>query len=429
VTVADDGDPSSPERGRSGFGETSDAVRAQYEAYPYPARDPADEAQRLITGSPSELAEIEHYVFAGRPVGPDFRALVAGGGTGDGCIQLAQGLADRGAGRVTYLDIASAARAICEARAAARGLANIDFRTGSLLDVAAMGLGRFDYIDCCGVLHHLADPAAGLRALVEVLAPDGGLGLMLYGPYGRTGVYPLQDALHRLTAGATPAEQVALAKRLLRDLPRDHWFNRNTYVGDHRNNDAGLYDLLLHSRDRAFTVTEIGALAAQAGLRLTGLLPAAAYDPLPLLADEELKRRAAALDGLERAALAEELTGSHKTHVFYAVRTGNPAGAADAGHQAAVPLLRRVDRAALANALAKQPRLTVEVAGRKRTLALPPGSDQLVRLIDGRRDLGAIHRALQASQPRLDWLAFQRLWQGAYAVLNGLDLLLLRRVA
>jgi hypothetical protein len=29
-----------------------DRVRAQYESYPYPERDPADEAKRLVTGSP-----------------------------------------------------------------------------------------------------------------------------------------------------------------------------------------------------------------------------------------------------------------------------------------------------------------------------------------------------------------------------------------
>ena len=43
-----------------------DPVRAQYEAYPYPARDPQDERRRLVTGSPSHLLEIEHYLFAGR---------------------------------------------------------------------------------------------------------------------------------------------------------------------------------------------------------------------------------------------------------------------------------------------------------------------------------------------------------------------------
>ena len=39
----------------------SDKVRQQYELLPYPARDPRDEAQRLIEGSPSHLLELNHY--------------------------------------------------------------------------------------------------------------------------------------------------------------------------------------------------------------------------------------------------------------------------------------------------------------------------------------------------------------------------------
>ena len=34
---------------------TDGSLAAQYEAYPYPARDPRDEAKRLIIGSPSHL--------------------------------------------------------------------------------------------------------------------------------------------------------------------------------------------------------------------------------------------------------------------------------------------------------------------------------------------------------------------------------------
>ena len=41
----------------------SDELRAQYEAFPYPARDPADEKKRLVTGSPSHIVEVDHYVF------------------------------------------------------------------------------------------------------------------------------------------------------------------------------------------------------------------------------------------------------------------------------------------------------------------------------------------------------------------------------
>src|SRR5689334_6783901 len=177
-----------------------DEVRAQYEALPYPARDPGDEAVRLITGSPSHILEVNHYLFAGRRnFNRPFRTLVAGGGTGDACIMLAQQLVDRRCpGEVVYLDLSTASRAVCEARAKARGLRNIQFLTGSLLDLPSMPIGSFDYIDCTGVLHHLPDPAAGMQALASVLHPDGGMGVMLYVEYGRSGVYPLQELLRTL---------------------------------------------------------------------------------------------------------------------------------------------------------------------------------------------------------------------------------------
>ena len=48
-------------------GAMTDATDArlaeQYEAYPYPRRDPRDEAKRLIVGSPGHLREIDHWVF------------------------------------------------------------------------------------------------------------------------------------------------------------------------------------------------------------------------------------------------------------------------------------------------------------------------------------------------------------------------------
>src|ERR1700729_3266993 len=98
-----------------------DNVRAQYEALPYPPRDPRDEAIRLITGTPSHLLEVNHYLFSGR----------------------------------------------------------LNF-VRPFLALPSMPIGEFDYIDCTGVLHHLPDPAAGMRALASVLEPDGGMGVMLY---------------------------------------------------------------------------------------------------------------------------------------------------------------------------------------------------------------------------------------------------------
>src|ERR1700704_5886544 len=145
---------------------TDARLAAQYEAYPYPHRDPRAEGKRLIVGSPGHLREIDHWVFgAMRPASRPLRALIAGGGTGDATIMLAQQMVRDGReGSVTWLDRSSARLKTAQARAGVRGLTNIVWEQRSLLDLPGSGLGPFDYIDCCGVLHHLPDPAAGLRA-------------------------------------------------------------------------------------------------------------------------------------------------------------------------------------------------------------------------------------------------------------------------
>ncbi|MEO0865851.1 MAG: class I SAM-dependent methyltransferase, partial [Pseudomonadota bacterium] len=119
----------------------NDPVQAQYEAYPYPERKPTDERKRLITGSPSLPVEMDHWLWGGaRDWSQPLRVLVAGGGTGDALIQLAQLLSD--AGRpydITYLDLSRASRRIAEKRAEVRKLKDITFITGSLLDAADHG--------------------------------------------------------------------------------------------------------------------------------------------------------------------------------------------------------------------------------------------------------------------------------------------------
>ncbi len=409
-----------------------DPVLAQYEAYPYPARDPADEAKRLIVGSPSDLPEVNHYLFAGRrDFAQPFRALVAGGGTGDGAILLAQRLADTGGpGEVVHLDISRTAQAIAAARAEVRGLANVRFVTASLDDLPGLGLGRFDYVDCCGVLHHLEDPAAGLRTIAGTLAEGGGLGLMVYGALGRTGVYPLQDALARLGRGLDLEAQVGLARRLLDELPASNWFRRNPFLGDHKRGDAELVDLLLHRRDRAYRVQELAELLAAAGLAPTAFLEPLRYDPATYLKDPQLLKRLEGLDWIERAALAEELAGNLKTHVLYACPAKDAAEAAarvarPEGTEA-VPLLVETDGALMAEKIAQSLALTVDFDGAKLRLPLPRLAPLILTRIDGEASLGAIHEALRALDSGLDWQAFKAQFDQLYRVLNGLNRLFIR---
>ena len=417
-------------------GGEDDPVQAQYESYPYPNRDPRDEQDRLVVGTPSCLPEVNHYLFRGRrDFSRPFRALAAGGGTGDAAIMLAQQLADAGGpGEVVYLDISRAARRIAEARAEVRGLTNIRFVTGSLSDspteLTDLGSAGFDYIDCCGVLHHLEDPATGLRALAGLLAEGGGMGLMVYGTLGRTGLYPLQEALRDLGAGLALEARVGLARRLLADLPATNWFRRNPFLGDHKRSDAELVDLLLHARDRAYRVEELAALLSAAGLAPAAWIEPLRYDPATYLKDPALLKRLDGLGAIDRAALAEALAGNIKKHVVYvAPRDGAPGGpggrvAVPDGPEA-VPLLMETDGRALAEAVRGDLTLKADLHGVKLRLPLPRLAPAILPRIDGRASLGRLHADLRALDPSLDWPLFKTQFDRLYAALNGLNRLLL----
>lgn len=412
----------------------SDTVRQQYEDLPYPARDPKDEARRLIEGSPSHLAELNHYLFAGaRDFARPFRALVAGGGTGDGLIMLAQHLSDRNCpAEIVYLDLSTASRAVAEERAAVRGLTNITFMTGSLLDLPTRGLGVFDYIDCCGVLHHLPEPAAGLAALNQVLAPDGGMGIMVYGTLGRTGVYPAQAMLRTLSAqmpapARTSAAQVQIARALLKQLPVTNWLRRNPALGDHlAGGDAGLYDLLLHSQDRAYEVGELAALAAGAGLEIAAFIEPWRYDPASYLSDADLLRRLDGVPMIARAAFAEQLAGNLKRHIVYLVRAGRAVSAvAKPSDRTLVPVPRGE---AIGDSLRGHSTLKISIDGIELRLAIPPHAADILAEVDGQRSIAAIHQEVAAKVPALAASdAFDPAFDAAYGLFNRLNRLFLTR--
>ena len=115
-------------------------VRSQYEALPYPARNPQDDHQRLVRTWLEDLPMVNHYGFAGKQsFGHRFRALVAGGGTGDATIFLAEQLRHTDA-QIVHLDMSQAAMTIARERARIRGLANIRWVHDSLLNLPALGL-------------------------------------------------------------------------------------------------------------------------------------------------------------------------------------------------------------------------------------------------------------------------------------------------
>jgi SAM-dependent methyltransferase len=406
---------------------TDQRLAGQYEAYPYPRRDKRDEAKRLVVGSPSHLREIDYWIHgAARPASRPLNALFAGGGTGDGTIMLAQQMTSLGRpGRITWLDRSAAALTIAQSRAEVRKLTNIEWQQQSLLDLPGSGLGPFDYIDCCGVLHHLPDPATGLRALLSVLAPGGGMGLMVYAPHGRTGVYMMQDVLRRLAPpDEAPSQRLDIARRVMKHLPETQWLRHNRNFDDHINGgDAGLYDLLLNPRDQAFTVPELAALLHDAGLRVTCWVEPIRYDPAPLLPDPKLRARLDAMDPTQRAALAESLAGNMAVHIVYCVRAGDPPLRPDPAAETAVPVCREIEGEALARGIRPDGTLPINFDGLRVPIALPPLASAILPLIDGHRSVGEIGATLAARGMKPD--AFAKAWPQTFSALERINRVLL----
>jgi SAM-dependent methyltransferase len=391
--------------------DTAARVRAQYEALPYPPRDPADEARRLVSTVGDDLAELSHYAFRGqRPwTRGGFRCLVAGGGTGDAAIFLAEQLRGTGA-EVVYLDMTEASRRVAEARAQARGLANIRWVTASLLDIPSLGLGPFHYINCSGVLHHLPEPKDGLRSLATALADDGAMFLMLYARYGRRGVYDMQAMLRALVPESLPIpERVRLARSLLAQLPASNHFqrSRDSWAGEIEAGgygDAGLYDLLLHSQDRAYDVDAIYELLDAAGLALVDFTgrQKRSYDPRAFIKDAELAARCDALDRRARFALAERLAGDIIKHSFYAARSADRSARLDDDRLAVVLAaeLKGLHEPMHHAIVPGQPlAFTYTLGATQETFEIPGNAitQQLFRHFDGRTPIATIVDAVRKS--------------------------------
>jgi hypothetical protein len=247
---------------------------------------------------------------------------------------------------------------------------------------------------------------------------------MLYGRLGRTGVYEMQDLLRRVAGDGSPRERIARARKLLSDLPATNWLARNPNLSDHlEGGDAGLFDLLLHPRDRAYSVDEVHALVDGAGLRLVTFIEPGRYDPASHVRDPVLRRELAALPPIDAAAFAEKLTGAMARHVFYAVRTGNAVPPAALDRDDAVPMLRGIEGAALAQALGTRGVLVAGDGALKLRAPVPVISGAIAARIDNRKSLGELRAELRGLVKSADIDADL---QALYRALNAVNLMLVR---
>ena len=253
---------------------TLDIIRRFYEGHPYPRPiDNLDKFQEEWADPNRRRVEFHRFWFD-RPFRENLTILVAGCGTS----QAAKYALRWPAADVVGIDLSSKSVEHTRKLKWKYSLSNLEVFQIPIEQAATLNR-KFDLIVSTGVLHHLPDPVAGLTDLGNCLAPGGRMHLMVYAPYGRTGIYMLQDYCRRLKIGSSSGEIHDLAASL-HALPPNHPIVPLLSKSPDFQNEAGLADALLNPQDRSYTVEQFIELIETSWLQFDRWVRQAPYLPV-----------------------------------------------------------------------------------------------------------------------------------------------------
>ena len=251
----------------------TDPIRDFYTSHPFPPPvDNLDRAREMWQDENIHRAEY-HLLWPEKEYRADLDVLVAGCGT----FQAAKYAVCHPEARVTGIDVSSTSLEHTERLKQNHNLTNLETRQLGVENVAELDQ-HFDLIVCTGVLHHLVDPDAGLRALQSVLKPDGAMYVMVYAPYGRTGVYMMQEYCRRLGIGPSPEELRDLIE-VLKILPENHPLLTTQGGSREFPRPDALADAVLNPRERSYSVSQVLEFVESNGLQLSRWYWQAPYLP------------------------------------------------------------------------------------------------------------------------------------------------------
>jgi len=246
--------------------DVTEKVASQYEqwVYPLPEDDLSPQGDtRTVNGSDPGVFHYAYWPQSGEPPQSP-RILVAGCGS----VAAARYAYNHPEAQITGIDLSSSSLAHEAYLNDKHRLDNLSLHQCPIQDIGSLGQS-FDLIDVTGVLHHIAEPHIALRALRDSLDINGVISIMLYGFYGRTGVYMFQEMFKRL-GFQQDQRSVDLVKQMLAAVDPGHIVKRYARDASDLSYDSGIVDTFLHQHDKGYTVADCLELVAQAGLVFQG---------------------------------------------------------------------------------------------------------------------------------------------------------------
>ena len=364
----------------------ADVVAQQYQKWQYP--EPIQNLETWLTNNWQwfDPSHAHRVLWPDRPYEPDMDILIAGCGTN----QAAVFAYTNRAAKVVAVDVSEPSLDHNRYLRDKYGLKNLELHLLPVEEVPTLDQ-QFDLIVSTGVLHHLAEPEVGMRALGECLRTDGVAAIMLYARYGRAGV-ELMQAIFRELGLRQDEESLKMVKKAVASLASTHPLQSYISIAPDLRFDAGMVDTFLHGRDRSYTVGDCIDLVTSAGLVFGDWLLKTSYYP-PTLTDPD-NEFYSAINGLPEPAMwaaMERIKTLNACHFFTACRPERPESS------------YRVDFSAPA-ALDYVPlmRLRCGIRGQEIyrpgwTLRLDPTHLALAQAVDGERSIREITDRVAAS--------------------------------
>ena len=238
-------------------------VREQYEENPYPrwVKTLVSTKEKSIAAVCKELKLRLHSKNIKNVTAPFI--LVAGCGTGQHSIGTTSRFSNC---HVTAVDLSLASLAYAQRKTNELGLDNLEYLQADILHLHQIGK-EFDIIESGGVLHHMDEPMAGWRVLVDLLKPGGLMNIGLYSELARHDIVEVRKEITALRVGTSEAE----IRKFRQLLAESHDENHQQLT---RWNDffslSMLRDLIFHVQEHRFTLPQIKNCLDELGLKFCG---------------------------------------------------------------------------------------------------------------------------------------------------------------
>ena len=238
--------------------KVSQDVREQYEENPYPRW-----TLNPLAGFANAIRE-QAQAGGGGAGGDAQDILIAGCGTGEHPLDVAQKLPQA---RLLAVDLSLSSLAYARRKTREEGVTNIEYAQADILNL--QGIGRiFDRIESVGVLHHLADPKAGWRVLLSLLAPNGVMRVGLYSEAARRSIVEARALVARRGYQPTADGIRALRQDIIREREDPRWRLVITTVDFY--SLSGCRDMFFNVMEHRLTIPEIAAFLSEQKLSFLG---------------------------------------------------------------------------------------------------------------------------------------------------------------